>query len=216
MKSDGASPLHQTAKMSDKDEVLTSKPIEGASRTGRWVQLVPVTVQSVGFLYALAIDEKNGFRWRLNGTVPTIEAFHESLWLGVLAQFLVVERSSGNLIGTVAAYQADLNGGHAYIAASMSDGVSDTGIGIEAVLVFVNFLFATWRLRKLYLDIPEFNLDQIGSGLGSILHEEGRLVGHTYYGGRFWDRVTLAIYHEEVKLLENGGRIPRMKGRADQ
>lgn len=177
---------------------LPADELTAAPRTGRWVQLVPVTLQSVEFLYRLAIDEQSGFRWRLVGTVPTIEAFRESLWAGVLTQFVVAERATGNPVGTVAAYSADLNHGHAYVGAAMVESLQETGLGIEAVLLFVQYLFATWSFRKLYFDVPEYNLRTVARSTGGLLHEEGRLRAHTHYGGHYWDRVTLALYREDL------------------
>lgn len=180
------------------------------SRTGRWVRLLPVTLQAVDFLYQLATDEASGFRWRLSGTVPTIDAFRESLWPGVLAQFVVVEKQSVTPIGTVVAYNADLNSGHCYVGAAMVDAVQHTGMGIESVVLFLRYLFATWALRKVYLDVPEFNLASMMAGVGTILHEEGRLREHTHYAGRYWDRVTLAVYRTELETcsfpLRRSGR----------
>jgi RimJ/RimL family protein N-acetyltransferase len=172
--------------------------LRAAPRTGRWVQLLPVTLQAVDFLYRLAIDEESGFRWRLVGTVPTIEAFRESLWTGVLTQFVVTERTTGTAVGTVAAYAADLNHGYAYVGAAMTDGVQESGLGIEGVLLFCQYLFATWRLRKLYFDVPEYNLRTVAGTTGGLLREEGRLRAHTHYAGRYWDRVTFALYQDDL------------------
>lgn len=33
--------------------------------------------------------------------------------------------------------------------------------------------------------------------MGSLLVEEGRLKGHYFYGERYWDLLTFAIYHED-------------------
>lgn len=172
--------------------------VVAAPRSGRWVQLLPVTIQSVEFLYRLAIDETSGFRWRLVGTVPTIEAFRESLWAGVLTQFLVAEKATGTTIGTVAAYMADLNNGYAYVGAAMVEGVQETGLGVEAVLLFMHYLFTTWCFRKLYFDVPEYNLRTVARGTGGLLREEGRLRAHTHYAGQYWDRVTFAVYREDL------------------
>jgi len=186
-----------------------------ASRTGRWIRLVPLQSHHHEFLYELATNEEFGYRWRFGGAVPTLEVFEQNLWANVLAQFTVVERRSGSLIGMVVAYNADLTQGHVYVGGVMTSGVQRTGLGIEAFHVFSRYLFGTWNLRKLYFDVPEYNVEFLASGIGNILKEEGRFRQHTYYGGRYWDRFVFALYRDDIEVL---GQRPmgRRRGRAQE
>ncbi len=171
--------------------------LRGAPRTGRWVSLVPIGPQYMEFLYQLATNEENGFRWLLAGTVPPAEVFQQNLWKGVLAQFVVVVRSSSAPIGIVVAYNAELNHRFAYLGADFAPNVQGIGIAIEAAELFVDYIFATYNLRKLYLEVPEYNLGSMAYGVGGILKEEGVLRGHTYFRGQYWDRHLLALYRDE-------------------
>jgi RimJ/RimL family protein N-acetyltransferase len=166
-------------------------------RTGRWVSLAPVSRQYMEFLYQLATNEENGFRWLLAGTVPPAEVFQQNFWKGVLTQFVVLVRSSSAPIGIVVAYNAEINHGFAYLGADFAPNVQGIGIAIEAVELFVDYLFATYNLRKLYLEVPEYNLGTMANGIGGVLREEGVLREHTYYRNQYWDRHVLALYREE-------------------
>ena len=177
--------------------VWDAKNLRAAPRTGRWVSLVPIAPQYMEFLYQLATNEENGHRWLLAGTVPPAELFQQNLWKGVLTQFVVVVRSSSAPIGVVVAYNAELNHGFGYLGADFAPNVQGIGIAIEAVELFVDYVFATYNLRKLYLEVPEYNLGSMAYGVGGILNEEGVLRGHTYYRGRYWDRHLLALYRDE-------------------
>ena len=55
----------------------------------------------------------------------------------------------GSLVGSVFAYNADLNNGIVYVAAGMLPAAAGSGIGIEATDLFVSHLFGCYRLRKL-------------------------------------------------------------------
>lgn len=183
-------------------DTLVLKPeasqVKAAPRTGRFVKLVPVTPEYRVFLYELAVDEESGFRWRFNGSVPPPEVFQESLWSGVLCQFVVVETVSGSAQGTAVAYSADLNHGYCYVGIAMSGDAQNTGLAVEAFLLFTGHLFATYRLRKLYMDIPEYNMRPLMSAVGTVLTLEGRLKDHNYYGGRYWDRLYFAVYPDSL------------------
>ena len=154
---------------------------------GRSVQLAPIGADSAEFLYQLAIDDAVGWRWRFGGTIPRRDTFDQTIWNGVLTQFIVVEKVRGTMIGSVLAYNTDLNHGFTYAAAAMLGEVAGFGIGIEAVDLFVRHLFACYRFRKIYFEVPEYNISQFGSSIGSLLRQEGILKDHTYYQGKFWD-----------------------------
>jgi RimJ/RimL family protein N-acetyltransferase len=180
------------------------EPPSPSTRTGRSVRLAAVEPRHIDFLYALAIDERVGFRWILAGQVPRREAFEQQLWSGVLAQFIVCKSDSDEPVGVAVAYNADINHGFAYVAAAMIPEAVGSGAGIEAVDLFVAYLFRCFTLRKLYFEIPEFNLRQLSTLIGALFHREGQLKDHTFYDGRYWDRFILALYREEYEQISRG------------
>jgi RimJ/RimL family protein N-acetyltransferase len=170
-----------------------------ASRTGRWVQLVPIeTTAQTTFLYELAKNEDVAHRWRYTGFVPTRERFVQELFQGVLTQFVVTTRDTGEMIGLVVAYNPDMIHGYAYLGEVMVPAAVGTGVGVEAFYVFTRYLFQVFSLRKLYLEVPEYNLKSFAGGQGRLLHREGVLRGHTHYGGRYWDRHIFAVYRDDL------------------
>jgi RimJ/RimL family protein N-acetyltransferase len=143
-----------------------------------------------------------------------MEAFEKNLWSGVLAQFIVVERAQSHPVGTVVLYRADFPNGTAYLAAAMIPDLQSSGLGIEALDLMVGYAFVTWNFRKLYLDVPEFNMSQFSNAAASLLEIEGRLREHSYHAGRFWDRLTLALYRERYYAIDRtplGRRRQRTK-----
>jgi RimJ/RimL family protein N-acetyltransferase len=200
------------------DATLTTergRNLRAPSRTGRWVSLVPVTNRFVEFLYQLAINEENGFRWLLVGAVPPPDVFQQNLWKGVLAQFVVLERRSSAPIGVVVAYNPELHHGFAYLGADFLPAVEGTGLGIEAVDIFIEYVFGTYNLRKLYLEVPEYNVPFMSNLAGGVFKEEGRLRQHTFYQGTYWDRHLLALYRDDfdsVPRTHLGRRQRRLTG----
>ncbi len=205
-----------TGDSGDHTTVGTAQNAVSAPRTGRWVTLAPVVPQYMDFLYQLATDEKTGFRWRLTGSVPPPDSFQRDLWKGVFSQFVILERRTSQPIGTVMAYNVELHHGFGFLAAAVIPQAQGTGIAIEATDLFMGWLFMTYDLRKIYLEVPEFNISQISNGVDGLLVEEGCLREHMYYGGRHWDRYIFAIYRSEYLSRRNNSRGRRIRAMVEQ
>jgi RimJ/RimL family protein N-acetyltransferase len=182
-----------------------------ASRSGRSVRLVPVNREHLDFLYSLATEESIGYRWVLYGQAPSREAFEQRLWSGVLSQFVVFSTGNGSPMGTTLAYNGDLNSRYAYVGMAVIPEAVGTGVGIEAMDLFVGYLFKTFNLRKLYYELPAYNLPEIRTLVGTVFREEGVLKGHTYYAGDYWDRHIFALYREDYEALPSGRFLGRSR-----
>jgi aryl carrier-like protein len=163
--------------------------------SGAGVSLVPLVARRhLDFLYSLAVDPTTGYRWRYRGEIITPERFQAEIAERVLIQCVVGSSRSGEPLGHVVAYQPNLRSGHTYVGAVFTPKAIGEGIGAVAVRLFVRYLFQIYPLRKVYLEVPDFNMDVLRSGLDVYLTPEGVLRGHDYYAGRHWDRHILAIY----------------------
>ena len=119
------------------------------------------------------------------------------LWHGVLVQFLVERVDSGERLGLVAAYGENARDGHCHLAALFR---ADTCVWpLEALVLFVNFLFEEFGFNKLYADVVEYNLDAFGSAVGRWMECEGVLKEHEFHGGRRWDVYLLALWRERFR-----------------
>ena len=172
----------------------TAKPIP---LQGRWVTLRPVYPPDYQALYEMAISYQVGYRWRFRGAVPDFETFVQSLHGDVLSQFIVTKHDSPAPIGLVVCYCADLNNGTAYMAEMMAGQVA-TGLGVNAAAIFGHYLFSTWAFRKLYMEVPAYNLSQFESAIPEFLTIEGRLSDHLFYGDRYLDMVVLAAHRSRA------------------
>jgi RimJ/RimL family protein N-acetyltransferase len=157
-------------------------------------QLTPIQESDLDFLYALATHPETGYRWRYRGNPPTQQQFGADLDGGVLVQYVARDRNTGEPAGHVVAYSADLAQGHASVGAMFSPDHAGTGLAAEITALFVRYLFHTFRLHKLYLEVPGFNWPQVESGAGRLFQVEGVLREHDFYAGRYWDKHICAIY----------------------
>jgi RimJ/RimL family protein N-acetyltransferase len=170
---------------------------------GRHVRLRPVDAGDYPFLVALQTAPENLIRWRYRGTTPSPEQILQSLWQGVLAQFLVVRADTDKPVGLVVGYNPEFRHGYIYLAMIVTPHCERTGWAFEADALFITYLFETFAFEKIYLEVIEFNYRKLASGAGTLFHVEGCLMNHEYHLGRRWHLYTLAIYrHEWPHILE--------------
>ena len=171
--------------------------------SGRWFSLVPIAPKHHGPLYEMALREENSFRWRYRGAIPPFPAFEQSLYAGVMCQFVVCPNDRPDAVaGLVVAYNASPQDGHCYVSA-LSHAQTSPGV-IEAVLLFLRYLFRHWPLRKIYMEALEFNLPQYRSAIEmGFLQEEGHLRSHHFFDDRYWDMFLYSIGRADAEKFES-------------
>lgn len=168
---------------------------------GRWISLAPIRPVDYDFIRSAELSDDLGVRWRHRGGTPSPESFSHALWAGVLSQFLVISTADNSIVGLVSAYNADLASGTCYVGfARFGPGTSSPHM-IEGIVLFIDHLFKTWPLRKLYGETIEFNLPNLRLPVGLLLVEEGRLRDHVWAAGRYWDLLYFALYRETWEAL---------------
>ena len=160
------------------------------------VSLRPIGQHDYDMLRHYELGEELILRWRHRGMTPSPEDYQRGLWAGVVAQFIVQVPSTRLPIGLIACYNADLVNRHAYLAGAKFDPADRSVTYFEAGVLFLDYVFETWEFRKLYMEVPQYNLSQIHSATTRLFVEEGRFKDHIYTGGRTWDQHILSITRE--------------------
>lgn len=174
---------------------------EATGLVSRHCRLRPVLPADYDYLYRLLVSPDVGARWRFRGASPSPHDFPAYLGHGVLVQFVADQRATAKPIGLVSAYNADFANQHAWVAMALDPSVQRAGWPLEALLLFIEHTFSAFSFRKLYFEVPAFNLGQFASAIGRALEEEGRLRDHEWYGGAWWDRVHLSLTRERWACL---------------
>lgn len=226
--SDGASFLTSALPAADGPEGLVAPPLTGvgaseglvgSSQPGadapddfvtpplraRHVYLKPVTPSDYPFLQMIELAGELAPRWRHRGATPNPDQWAQTLWTGVLAQFMVVGVTTNKPIGRVVIYQPNFQDRYAYFAALRFEPSDRSPIMMLGISLFLRYVFTYWDFDKLYMEVPEYNLPQFASGLGRFFEIEGRLRGHFRVGGRSWDQLILALYRETA--AKEGARL---------
>lgn len=166
------------------------------SLEGRHVYLRTLTVADYPGIRLAEGGGDLGVRWRFRGSTASPEQWVQSIWQAVLVQFLIVRRSDHEPIGIVVAYRPSFQDQHAYLGVAAFPSRKRSPLMMFGTALFIEYVFTCWNFRKLYLELPEFNLSQFSSGLGRFLEQEGRMREHLWYAGRMWDQVVLALYRD--------------------
>lgn len=168
-----------------------------ATIEGRRARLRPPTEADQPFLYALATSPDISYRWIYRGYTPSPEEFVANLNRDVHLMFVVERRETGEPIGLVLSYLADMTNRHARIAVVARPEYVESGRLMGPSALLINHLFEACGMRKVYLESVGFNYDSIRSGEGVYWHEEACLKEHEYFNGRRWDVHVLAIEADE-------------------
>jgi len=209
--------------------VRTSRPLSGASGApeGRsryrspHATLRPVTSADVDHLYLATQQPDASHRGWLHGRTCSPSEFRSMLFdSAVLAQYVVVDAATGESAGLVTSHDANLVSGTCTVATQrIDDGPTSRPAGelvLEGTMLFIQYLFDHFQLRKVYLEVPEYDAEPITADPGSVLEEEGRFRDHYYWGDRYWDLITYAVYRTRVDdLLANRSPGPADARRVD-
>ena len=175
--------------MGDVDELT-------AQLEGRFVALEVPVPDHYPVLHDISSQPEVIFRWRDRGMTRSLEGFGQTIWSNSAMAFTIARLPTRNIIGFIHCYGLDTYSRHAKLAMFVSPEAWGDASSMEAAFLFVDHCFKALDLRKLYMEVPEFNLAQFGRGLGRYFAEEGRLREHEYFNGRHWDSVILALYRD--------------------
>jgi len=163
------------------------------------IRLRPLSPADHRPLYDLVLSDEINYLWRFRGATPSFNQFVESLQPGVLCQFAICPAGKDDLLGIVVGYNADLRNRFCYAAICLTSDLTKSGVGVEAFILFINYLFHCWEFRKIYIESSEINYRffESGEALG-VFSVEGRFLEHMYMAGRFWDQYVLAVSRDQM------------------
>jgi RimJ/RimL family protein N-acetyltransferase len=76
---------------------------------------------------------------------------------------------------------------------------------------FFELLFGNWNLRKIYAEVPEYNLDVVWGAEQSLFEEEGRLREVEFLDGRWWDQSIGALSRDRWERFATAWGVWRLE-----
>lgn len=153
--------------------------------------------RDLDFLYELMVqDEQALFSTPI--FCNTIEKYRD--WLNErlnknFNDFNIVE-VNGDSIGYVHTYDFSMQNGHCKMVVNVHKKYQMSGIGGIVAIQFMKKLFNQYPIRKIYLDIYDYNTLSYQSNLRAGFIEEATLEGYRYYDGAYHSLHVLAMSRE--------------------
>lgn len=172
-----------------------------AGLAGRAYYLRPLTVSDYEPLRFMELAEDAIHVYRHRSVTPSPDDFVRSQWADVLVNFAVCRRDTDELVGNVVCYRADHQAGHAWLSAFVTEKHRGAA-SFEVLSLFVEYLFSSFRFRKLYADIVAPNLDHMPSFPDYLFNREAAFVDDVWIQGRYHDRYVFALWRDRwIELM---------------
>ncbi len=167
------------------------------------VRLRPVLDQDLLPIYLASFDPATSGAWRYRGRTVPADEFVGGLSDGVRAQYVVELIDSGAAVGLVSAYDHNQAGLHCKVAfLRFGDRVpGDAGATFEGMLLFLSHLFATFPYRKVFAEVPAYNMGLFEPGFAQ---EEGVLREYLFHEGRPVDLHIVSFRRDQWAQVHEG------------
>lgn len=153
--------------------------------TGRRVRLEALGLRHLPSLLNIATSPGLRGKWPLRGrTVHPLE-FGDLLYAGGSLGFAIVRIDNEDIVGLALASDLDLRSGTGTASIMLEENLWLAGWPFEAMLLIINFLFDFIGLRRLYFQVPDYNLPKLGRGIAGWAKPEGTLSSHRYVDGSY-------------------------------
>lgn len=137
-------------------------------------------------------SRKSFFDW-LYGSIGTV--FHDFFCL----------RVASRTIGFVYSYNFSLVNQNCKILTYIDKDFRNFGVGTFAAVEFINYLFETYPLEKIYTTVFDYNENSLESNFKAGFIEEGELKEYRYYEGKYHSLHYLSItkrqFYEELSCF---------------
>jgi hypothetical protein len=165
--------------------------------TGRRVGLRPLNDQDLSWAYDETAHGRFGETWRFGWRVPRPSDFSSLMQTGSDETLLAFAREEPHRrLGLVQLYKYDERDRIGYVASALTESERMRGWPTEATVLFINYLFSSRPLRKLYFEGTDSALSGYRSLIGRYVGVEVRQVAHHYSNGHLDDVTTMSFNRE--------------------
>jgi len=150
-------------------------------------------------LYRLVVGGSSGDRLRYQGATPSFGEFAEHAYDAVHVQHVVELQPDGPVVGLVVLSTVDFTVGTGHFSVVLDDACAGSGLGVMASILFLNYVFSRWDLRKVAVEVADQNLGSFASLEGKLLQREGVRQRHVYWMGDYVDLHLFAIWRHALE-----------------
>lgn len=131
-------------------------------------------------------------------TYESFELFLKTNFQGYYHEFFIIEAENEfGLKGFLYSYDYHPQDGVLKICVVIDKKYRKSGIGAQATIEFMDYLFKNYSLRKIYSPTFSYNTESYKAQLDAGMVEEGRYKEYRYYDSNYHDLIILAITKED-------------------
>lgn len=112
-------------------------------------------------------------------------------------QFVILKNQK--YVGTIYSYNLNRTDGYVFVTIYIARPWRNNGYGIQAVAVFLEYLFREFGLHKVYAEAYSYNHESLNALMTGGFVVEGRFRGHRLYCGERFDLLRLALFRGQVR-----------------
>ena len=168
------------------------------------VRLCPLTPDRCDIISTLFLDGETASRTLFRGsrlTAPPPRSL-DDVWAGVHEYYAIELQGDGTQIGVVSSYAADFRSGHVRVMGMTLERWHRTGLGLIGIGGHVHRLLTREPFRKVYFDVPEYNVPTMRRLAGALFKLEASLPDSFFLDGRLWDRQLYIVSREAYARSE--------------
>jgi RimJ/RimL family protein N-acetyltransferase len=165
---------------------------------GSLVYLEPLSQRTLSDLYRWSTDTRSLLLWLNRRDLVTFDEFvSQTEWRlkhATLVQLIIHESGTETPVGTIFAYDASIGDGYAFGTIYIDEPYRRKRYGLQALCLFIDYLFTYFPLRKLYSDVYAYNIHSLSVMRAAGVVQEGCFREHRYHAGRYEDLYRFSLY----------------------
>lgn len=119
-------------------------------------------------------------------------------------QCLILRKQDHVPMGTIFSHCYNKDDKYTFVTTFIDDTFQRAGYGAEAVPLFLSFLFRTYKLYKIYMDVYEYNNASLSAMQNSqIFCEEGRFKKQKRIERKRYDVIRFACYRKSLQKISD-------------
>lgn len=117
--------------------------------------------------------------------------------------FFIVDKKKEKLIGSVGYSFMNLENGNFFAGTYIRPEYRKSSIHIEGWLIFLNYMFQYFPVKKVVASVLDFNKDSLDNAISAGFKIEGIRKKHVFVQGEYHDEYLIAMFKDEFYNLFN-------------
>lgn len=164
------------------------------------LKLAPLKAKYTPLLYEWESDVSSLFLWTARKAVSSETEFNEALasrLRNYYHVFFMIEDSREKPVGFIYSYDANLVDGFVFVTTFLEPSSRRNGLGAKAGVLFYDYIFSYYPLRKVYCDVFDYNKDSLDAMKNAGFEVEGTFKQHRFFKGTYHTMYRLSLYRKQ-------------------